>query len=102
VIALFNLAELLEAMPLGSGARLDEAMALFEEELWGQLARADLEEAADSARQLHRRLSHHEKMEQLQVLETLCVEHSLSLSSSSSISSDDEEGGGAVAGREED
>eukprot|EP01043_Picozoa_sp_COSAG02_P053357 COSAG02_NODE_5876_length_3970_cov_3.517696_2_plen_829_part_00 len=87
LIALFNLAELLEAS--GNGAMLDEAVKLFEEELRGQIAREDREEAADSARQLHRRLIRYEMAEKARELEATCLSWGISLEASSS--SDDEE-----------
>ena len=90
LIALFNLAELLEKM---EGGRLDEAFALFEEELRGQLARGDMEEAADSARQLYRRLvATHELTARARELEVLCEGQKLSLESGSSGSSEEGEG----------
>ena len=91
LIALFNLAELLEKI---GAERLGEALALFEEELQGQLAREDLEEAADSARQLLRRLVAHDMSARAKGLEALCEGRGLSLeseSSSSSSSSSEEE-----------
>jgi tetratricopeptide (TPR) repeat protein len=90
LIALFNLAELLEAMSCGPGAYADEAVALFEEELRGHITREDNEEAADSARQLHRRLVRHEMAEKVRELEELCQGLGLSLEETSS--SDDEDG----------
>ena len=85
------MAELLEKI---GAERPGEALALFEEELQGQLAREDLEEAADSARQLLRRLVAHDMSARAKGLEALCEGRGLSLeseSSSSSSSSSEEE-----------
>ena len=93
LIALFNLAELLEATD-----HADEAVALFEEELRGQIAREDYEEAADSARQLRRRLVRLEMVEKAQELEAMCAGWGLSLEDTSSNSSDDGEDGDVEEG----
>ena len=93
LIALFNLAELLEAT-----AHVDEAVALFEEELRGQIAREDYEEAADSARQLRRRLVRLEMVEKAQELESMCEGWGLSLEETSSSSSSSDNGDGDTEG----
>ena len=88
LIALFNLAELLEAMSCGNRALTDEAVALFEEELRGQIARDDHEEAADSARQLRQRLVRFEMTEKIRELEAMCEDLGLSLEAATRSSSE--------------
>ena len=52
---------------------------MFEEELRGQIARDDHEEAVDSARQLRKRLVRFEMTEKIRELEAMCEDWGLSL-----------------------